>query len=87
MKDAEVLVGTYTAALLLFLFLSKGATVPLDYHHLFAYLTAVGFIALTSTGAIIKGYNMKRGLHLYFGIATAVSLILTIYTYRYAILY
>jgi cyanate permease len=87
MRDAEILLGVYTTALFLFLILSRGAAVPLDYHHLFAYLTAVGFMGLTATAAVIKATNKRRDLHLYFGIGTAVTLILTIYTFRYAILY
>lgn len=87
MKDGVIFNLTYFAALSIlgtYLLLNPA---PLDYHHLFAYLTVVGFSGLLGSATLIINDNRKRGLHLYFGLATTTTLVLTLLTHRYAILY
>ncbi|MFQ6137274.1 MAG: hypothetical protein ACE5PM_08850 [Candidatus Hydrothermarchaeales archaeon] len=62
---------------------------PLDWHHYFAYLTLVSFIALTITGAIMMRSDPEgryRKLHIIFGIFASLALIATILTFRYGLM-
>jgi hypothetical protein len=61
---------------------------PVDYHHLSAFATLVGFITLAITGALIRERKGDyRDLHLVVGVLTSLSLIATIMLYKYAMLY
>lgn len=62
---------------------------PVDWHHFSAYLTLVGFIMLSVSGALMKsGMNGRyKNLHLAAAVLTSLVLIATILLYKYAMLY
>lgn len=81
------LVYTLSTALLYLLYYRK--PIPIDWHQLFAYLTVVGFISLVLSGAIMISKKDKRwkDLHIIFGIITSITLLVTLFLFRYAIPY
>jgi hypothetical membrane protein len=81
----EIYVGS--AALLSILYFPRGR--PIDWHHLSAYLTLVGFITLSITGSKMRSKEdgRYRDLHVVVAIFTSLMLMATILLYKYAMLY
>lgn len=62
---------------------------PVDWHQLFAYLTVIGFTGLVLSGALMLSKKSKRWkeLHIIFGIVASITLVITLFMFRYAIPY
>lgn len=81
------LVYAFSTAALYFLYYIKPR--PIDWHHLFAYLTMIGLIGLLLSGAVMVSKRDKWwiNLHIIFGVVTSITLVLTLFLFRYAIPY
>ncbi|MBI5252894.1 MAG: hypothetical protein HY930_00625 [Euryarchaeota archaeon] len=90
MRDAiAISLSVYLASAALFWLAYYREPRAIDWHHLSAYLTLVGFIMLSVSAALMKsGTNGRyKNLHIAAAILTSLALIATILLYKYAMLY
>lgn len=81
--------GIYLVSIAIFWFLYYREPRAVDWHHLFAYLTLIGFTVLSITGALMRSEvnGRYKDLHVIAAISTSVTLIIAVLMYRYAMLY
>ncbi len=78
MKEVIRAVNLFVVSLVGVYLVYAAAGVYLSLHHLFGFLTVVGFIALVISGAIIRESGRLKDFHLYTGVLTAVAMIATL---------
>ncbi|MFQ6050119.1 MAG: hypothetical protein ACE5K4_00320 [Candidatus Hydrothermarchaeota archaeon] len=88
-KTLAITVLTYLISILFIWALYYQKPRPVDWHHLFAYLSLVGFSVLSISGfsLLISNERIIRRIHVSFALTTMITIISTFLTHKYALIY